>query len=84
MQHLALTVGHVGDSRVLHGGGVGKSPTVERGVRLSETVTQQRVNDRLVHVTTNMLPKDKSRGVLLEILLYSWPHNYNTLIQTYT
>lgn len=29
-----LTVGHVGESRVLHGGGVGQSPTIMRGVRL--------------------------------------------------
>lgn len=34
VQHLALAVGHVGKSRMLHGGGVGKSPTIKRGVRL--------------------------------------------------
>lgn len=35
VHHLALAVGHVGESRVLHGGGVGQSPTVKRGVCLS-------------------------------------------------
>lgn len=34
VQHLTLAVGHVGESRVIHGGGVGKSPAVKRGVRL--------------------------------------------------
>lgn len=34
VHHLALAVGHVGDSRVLHGGGVGHSPTIKRGVSL--------------------------------------------------
>lgn len=34
VHHLALVVGHVGESRVLHWGGVGQSPTIKRGVRL--------------------------------------------------
>lgn len=34
MQHLALAVCHTGEGRVLHGGRVGHSPTIKRGVRL--------------------------------------------------
>lgn len=34
MQHLALAISHYGEGGVLHGGGVGHSPAVERGVRL--------------------------------------------------
>lgn len=36
VHHLTLAVGHVGEGRVLHGRGVGKSPTVKRGLRLGE------------------------------------------------
>lgn len=34
VHHLALAVSHIGESRVLHGGGIGKSPTIKRGVHL--------------------------------------------------
>ncbi len=48
VHHLALAVGHVGDSRVLHGVGVHKSPTtVKRGVRLGRGEFHQTTTNAL-------------------------------------
>lgn len=45
VQHLALAVSHVGKSRVVHGGGVGKSPAIKRGVRLRRRVEFHQTTD---------------------------------------